>query len=118
MTLIQVELEDAKALLDIAVTSMDWGSGFLDHDEVEALRKFSVQIGVDPMAATPDEWRSQYPHAWVPKEHARFDHSGRPRLPNGSPDFAWKAPRIEYIRCEWCVLPEADPIHESRGDTD
>lgn len=56
----------ARIVFDTAVNSMDFGSGFLDHEEVEALRAFAVLLGVDPMVATPDNFRCQYDggHQW------------------------------------------------------
>lgn len=53
-------------LFDALVHSMDFGSGFLDSEEVEALRGLAVAIGVDPRKATPIEFESQYPHAFKP----------------------------------------------------
>jgi hypothetical protein len=40
-------------LLDITIGSTDYCSGFLDDEEVEALRAVAVALGVDPMKATP-----------------------------------------------------------------
>lgn len=69
---IQVPTEDLKALFDIAVGSMDYGSGFLDTEEVEVLRRVAVAIGVDPMEATPDGmFAGQYPHAYAESVNRR-----------------------------------------------
>lgn len=46
-------LDMAQDLLDIIVRSLDFGSGFLDNDEVDQLRSLAVLIGVDPDLATP-----------------------------------------------------------------
>lgn len=54
--------EDLRDIFDIAVGSMDFGSGFLDTDCVEALRRIAVALGVDPMTATPSGFATQYPH--------------------------------------------------------
>lgn len=51
---------DLRALLDIGTGSMDFGSGFMDNEQVEALRKVAVLLGVDPVTATPPNFLEQY----------------------------------------------------------
>lgn len=76
-----IETEDLKALFDLAVSSMDFGSGFLDSDEVSMLRRVAVTIGVDPWVATPHLFRSQFPHPYEEKEwyvgYCSFCNAGR-----------------------------------------
>jgi hypothetical protein len=57
-----VQVPDAalRALFDIAVSSMDFGSGFLDDEDVAVLRQTAVILGVDPMTATPQKFRCKY----------------------------------------------------------
>lgn len=50
----------ARVIFDIAVNSANFGSGFLDDVEVAALRQVAEALGVDPMAATPRNFRCQY----------------------------------------------------------
>lgn len=57
---ITLPMDEARKVFDTAINSMDFGSGFLDNDEVEALRKFAVRIGINPMHATPSNFWSQY----------------------------------------------------------
>lgn len=38
---------------DAAVNSLSFTSGFLDDEEVDALRAVAVLLGVDPVTATP-----------------------------------------------------------------
>lgn len=45
--------EDLRVVFDTAVGSLDFASGFLDNDEVLALQRVAVVLGVDPMKATP-----------------------------------------------------------------
>jgi len=99
-----VAIEDVKALLDMATSSMDWGSGFLDHDEVAVLRRVAVAIGSDPIDATPNEWRSQYAHAYKPTMRSVWE----PYNPLTAPRPK-RLPDIEV--CEHCPLNESDPIH-------
>lgn len=58
-------LDIARKVFDTAVDSMDFGSGFLDDEEVLALREFAVAIGVDPMTATPYGFSAKYNHVFV-----------------------------------------------------
>lgn len=67
-----IETEDLRALFDLVVKSMDFGSGFFDGEEADLLRKIAVTLGVDPMEATPSNVASQYPHTYKPKA---YDHS-------------------------------------------
>jgi hypothetical protein len=61
-----------RILFDALVNSMDFGSGFLDSEDVEALRAVAVMIGVDPMDGTPSDFAHQYPHTFRGRtlEHA------------------------------------------------
>lgn len=58
----QISIYDGalRALFDIAVSSMDFGSGFLDDEEVSHLRAVAVILGVDPMRGTPDNFKCKY----------------------------------------------------------
>lgn len=60
-------VEDVQMLFDLMVHSMDFGSGFLDDDEVEALRRVAEQLGVEKDVATPSEFKHKYPHEFKPK---------------------------------------------------
>lgn len=48
-----VPTEILQILFDTAVGSMDFGSGFLDDEEVTALRDIAQRLGQDPIVATP-----------------------------------------------------------------
>jgi hypothetical protein len=56
----------ARTVFDIAVGSLDFGSGFLDNDGVHALRAFARAIGVDEAKATPENFTCVFypPHEW------------------------------------------------------
>jgi len=47
-------------VLATAAGSMDAGSGFLDDEEVDALRAAAVALGVDPIEVTPRNHRCRY----------------------------------------------------------
>lgn len=56
------EIDDhlLRVLFDTAVGSMNFGSGFLDDEEVAALRQVAVILGVDPEVATPQNFKCKY----------------------------------------------------------
>jgi hypothetical protein len=70
-----------QGLFDIAVGSMDFGSGFLDIDDVKVLRKVAELLGVDPSEGTPGP--ICYRHLW-----------------HQDCALPW-----------WCGKPSNDPIH-------
>lgn len=95
---VQIEVEELKATFDIAVHSMDFGSGFLDNEEVEHLRKVAEILGLDPMDATPRNFRKQYPHAFTPfPEH--YDRS-----------------RGHYNYCYTCQADEDHEVHSGHTE--
>jgi len=53
-------------MFDIVVGSLDFGSGFLDQEQIEMLRSVAEQLGVNPMVATPYEHAKSYPHRFEP----------------------------------------------------
>ena len=61
--------EHWKVVFDVATNSLDFGSGFLDDEEVKALRAAAVDLGVDPMEATPHGFRAKYCPGHQPKTH-------------------------------------------------
>lgn len=61
-----MEIADEKLqrLFDMIIHSLDFGSGFLEDDDVVLLRDIAKQLGVNPQIATPDDFRSQYNHVF------------------------------------------------------
>lgn len=55
-----------QTLFDVAVNSMDFGSGFLDAQEAACLRDVADMLGVDKKIATPDNLWMHFPHPWKP----------------------------------------------------
>lgn len=60
--LVVMKREHARIIFDALHSSLDFGSGFLDDDAVEALRALAVLIGVNPTEGTSSEYQSQYVH--------------------------------------------------------
>lgn len=85
-----IPTEDLRALFDVAVGSMNFASGFLDTDEVNMLRRVAEALSVDPMEATPHEFRTQYPHAF--RESRSLFAS-------------------ERLLCCWCNRESFHPLH-------
>jgi hypothetical protein len=56
-----------QAVFDVAVGSMDFGSGFLCDEDVEHLRAAAVVLGVDPLVGTPTNFVCKYTgeHKWA-----------------------------------------------------
>lgn len=71
MSKVEIEMEELKQLFDLIVGSLDFGSGFLDNDDVVLLRKLATVLGVNPMVATPYTDRKTYPHAFEPYDDPR-----------------------------------------------
>lgn len=49
-----------QVVFDIVTGSMDFGSDFLDNEEVDAMRKVAELIGVDPMLGTPSTHKCRF----------------------------------------------------------
>lgn len=90
----EIVTEDLRALFDIGVGSMNFTSGCLDTDEVEVLRRVAAALGVDPMAGTPSEFATQYPHDFKPHHYLQDER-----------EFFRKQGRD---KCGWCCRPEAE----------
>lgn len=81
---------DLRAIFDLAVGSLDFGSGFWDIDDTEAAGRVATALGLDPWAdATPSEFKRVWPHAF--KEFR--------------PD-----------QCAYCNKPPAEQIHQERAE--
>jgi hypothetical protein len=55
-----IEKRILQIVFDTAVHSLDFGSGFLDDEEVAALREIAVILSVDPAKATPSNFTCKY----------------------------------------------------------
>ena len=73
--MISIDRELLQHVFDIAVHSMDFGSGFLDDEEVSALREIADLLDVDPDAATLSNYKCKY-RGW---------HYWESDLPRGKP---------------------------------
>lgn len=111
----------AQILFDALVQSMDFGSGFLDTEEVEALRAMAVALGVDPAVATPAEFTGNYQHQFKPMDQAMIYNVFKPHVAVNTP-AGWETERQgelpDFTPCmmgtwgRWCGKPQDDPIHQ------
>lgn len=85
---------DLRALLDVATGSMDFGSGFLDNEQVEVLRKVAEVLGVEPKVVTPSNFVCQYEgkHNWNPV-----------------PEWWQSRDRTVTHHCTFCSATTSDP---------
>jgi hypothetical protein len=120
----------AQILFDALAQSMDFGSGFLDTEEAEALRGLAVAIGVDPLKGTPDTFVKYHPHPFKPMTNpdmiervfdiVRYEWRERNALglPPGMVTIRNEGARnIDWVPCQagaypYCQKPEGDPIHQ------
>lgn len=115
MEKITIEREDGRILFDALSSSLDFGSGFLDTEEVEALRRLAVSIGIDPMEATPSEFRQSYKHLPDAETYQPQRYLGRLSAPNKDgvmlslPSYENTGPA--YERCKRCSQPVNAWVH-------
>lgn len=120
----------AQILFDAIAQSMDFGSGFLDTEEVEAMRGLAVALGIDPNKGTPSEFVKHYPHPFKPMTNpdmiervfgiVRYEWRERNALglPPGMVTIRDEGVRnIDWVPCQagaysYCQKPESDPIHK------
>lgn len=122
--LITIPKLSAQIVFDALVHSMDFGSGFLGTEEVEALRGLAEALGVDPVVATPAEFAKGYPHAFkaMPDEMIRRVFTPYAAIPEPEAPGGYRTERKgqmpDFTPCQvgtWgrhCGKPEDDPIHQ------
>jgi len=110
--------DELKHLFDMAVGTMDFGSGFYNHEDVVFLRHVATLIGVDVKEATPDNFRASFAHDVVkPKEqvHRKWvpDPKAGPRTFRG----AWEPDGTIFI-CSYCRRDIDNPVHHGVSVTE
>lgn len=92
--------EALRALFDLAVNSMNFGSGFWETADTDTARAVAVVLGLDPMEATPSNHRANYEHTHVPVGwHDQINVSGWP----GHGTLQRRRVYVNY--CKWCSRP-------------
>lgn len=79
--MVSIRRGDLRAVLDVATGSMDFGSGFLDNEQVEALRTVAVVLHIDPIEVTPSNFACLYQgHDWAPYDRPESQVGEAPRF--------------------------------------
>lgn len=79
--MIEVRRGDLRAVLDVATGSLDFGSGFLNEEEVEVLRRLAELLGIDQLLVTPANFTFKYgcqmrgQHDWKFQKNAAWDNN-------------------------------------------
>lgn len=63
---IEIDKEMLRALFDLVVGGMEFGSDFFDSEQTELLRGFAILLGIDPIVATPESHKCKYLKEHVP----------------------------------------------------
>ncbi len=100
-TEIQIEREQLQAIFDLAVGSMDFGSGFWETKDALAARKVAELLGLDPMEGTPYAMSKHFGHPFNPWPPAACD---RP--------CCAAAAQVYAHRCRHCSDP-ADAVQHT-----
>lgn len=88
---------DLQALLDVATGSMDFGSGFLDNEQVEVMRAIAVLLGIDTARVTQQNFICQYEFAGQHQVSSDPNYSGYcPRCGNWDEAARAAALRRDY----------------------
>lgn len=127
--MVTIPKETAQRLFDALAGSMDFGSGMLETDDVEALRALAVAIGVDPNKGTPDEFAAGYPHGFegqTDRQRVAWQRGALTQTTaisvTGAPytvNMIDEAAMPDFVPCKvgpygrWCNKPEDDPIHQA-----
>lgn len=104
-----VRREALQAILDLAVGSMDFGSGYWDHEDIVAAREIATTLGVDPLDVTPSDYRGHFEHTF--KAHEPRTITVRSVLVAGGPVVTETHTEPPEPGCATCGLADDDEIH-------
>jgi hypothetical protein len=90
---------DAQRIFDLAVGADNACSGYMDLDDVHAMRRLAVTLGVDPATCTGEEFTAQFPHPF---------HPGRPDLAPFRRTVSLNPPDTANARHVSVTRPESD----------
>lgn len=62
---VTIQRETLQVLVDTIAGSMDYGSGFLDIEDVQALWAAAEILGIPQIDVTPSEFRHLMPHRFI-----------------------------------------------------
>lgn len=126
---------DAQRIFDLAVAADQACSGYMDSDDVAAMRRLAVALGVDPRVCTGEEFVSQFPHRFEPGAvdydvHRQTIVTSRPdvgalrnietRRAETDEEVAARLGRTPEVLCRAsygrCRRPENHPCHDPGED--
>lgn len=121
-----VDEEKLKTLFDIAVGSMDFSSGFLDHAEVSILREFAEILGINPNVGTPTNFQASFAHDFAePKEKSlknwnifynKISRVSYRLSPEQQAEY--DATEKRFVVCGLCNRLETNPVHHGVTTTE
>lgn len=99
--MVSIRFEDAQRIFDLAVGADQMCSGYMETDDVHAMRRLAVIISVDPSVCTSSEFVTYFPHKFKPYTRDAILDQNRERVLKRIPDTgaAWN---IEAL------IPETD----------
>ncbi len=127
---ISISKEDAQCIFDLALSMDGACSGYMETDDVKAMRRLAIALGIDPIEATPEEFVSQFPHKWKPgqpdvgayrgwvrldredTEHANNISVRRPETDGEVIERVGPIPAYCIRGNGRCGALESDPIHQ------
>ena len=114
MTDVTIPLETLQKLFDIAMSGAAASSGYMDNEEVEALRSLAPILGISEIEATPSSFRAQYAHEFKPRKFGNqivLDRAAR-----GDADALNQIADYER-QCDWgCYRGPQDKVHGGPGE--
>lgn len=129
---ITIRREDAQRIFDLAVGADSACSGYMDLDDVKAMRQLAVALGVDPAVCTGSEFTTQFPHTYEPghpniDEHRQTITIQRGNVTIRQPEtteqvlarLGGAVPKV-CMAGRWqgrCGKAADDPIHTPEGDS-
>lgn len=107
---IEIDKELLQAIFDLAVNTMDFGSGFWDDEDVKWGRRAAEILGLDPMVGTPRSYRVRIAHTCKPVTVERwFEPFGMSEEDLRRRKAGWTLVTI----CDWCEQPPEHEVHQS-----
>lgn len=137
--MISIPKEVARIIFDLAVSADSAASGYMDTEDVTAMRHLAGLLGVDPALCTGSEFAAKFPHKFEPGRDIDQINEFRSWVQEWRPDTGWarnvsvqrpetdeevlarfggKLPEICKVG-RWhsqCGKPADDPIHNTDGE--
>lgn len=114
MAKLRVEKKDLQHLFDLAVGSLDFGSGFWESDDVDAARRIAEVLGVEPWEAVPRGFEKNYEHEY--EVTPPVTHYVKEWVDSSFGRTQRNTTEVDYVehpsRCRKCGLEPVSKIHK------